>query len=65
VARGRYEGPAKGIAQAWKALYRDWLPDSGFAPADSPAIEIYLDQLGNDPEHDKFVMDICIPIVPA
>jgi AraC family transcriptional regulator len=65
AARGRYEGPAAGIAGAWKALYGGWRPDSGFVPADAPAIELYLMDQGNDPEHDHFVMDICVPVVPA
>lgn len=64
VARGRY-GPAAGIAGAWRALYGEWLPDSGFVPSDAPAIELYLMDQGNDPDHDHFVMDICVPIVPA
>jgi len=65
VARARYEGPAAGIAAAYLELYREWLPQSGFLPADQPPMDIYRPELGNAPERDHYVMDICIPVIPA
>jgi len=44
-------------------LYRDWLVDSGFQPADLPPYEIYLSTPETNPE-GKYEMEIYIPIVP-
>ncbi len=47
--------------QAWNALLRDWLPESGFEPDDRPCYEIYL----NDPQfhpENKFIVDLCEPV---
>jgi AraC family transcriptional regulator len=65
VAKARYCGPARGIADAYTELYSRWLPASGFVPADAPPMDIYYSELGSDPEHDHFVMDICLSVVPA
>jgi AraC family transcriptional regulator len=65
VAIARYSGPGKGILGAYQAVYGEWLPESGFVPADTPPIEVYLTEEGNRPENDHFVMDICLPVVPA
>lgn len=65
VAKARYEGPGEGILGAYKAFYSEWLPESGFVPASMPPIEVYLPEEGNRPESNHFVMDICVPIVPA
>jgi AraC family transcriptional regulator len=65
VAKARYVGPGSGISGAYQELYGEWLPESGFVPGDTPPIEIYLTEEGNLPEVDHFVMDICIPVVPA
>lgn len=65
VAKARYVGPGAGIVRVYQELYGEWLPESGFVPADTPPIEIYLPEEGNRPEADHFVMDVCIPVVPA
>ena len=65
VASARYDGPGEGIASAYQSLYRDWLPTSGFVPADAPCFEVYRHDLGNVPEENHFVMDICLPLKPA
>lgn len=65
VAKARYVGPGQGIVRAYRQFYGEWLPESGFVPADTPPIEIYLTEEGNRPEDDHFVMDICLPVVPA
>jgi AraC family transcriptional regulator len=44
-------------------LYRDWLIDSGFQPADLPPYEIYLSTPETNLE-GKYEMEIYIPIVP-
>ncbi len=65
VAKARYVGPGEGILGAYRAFYGEWLPESGFVPAGTPPIEVYLTEQGNRPEANHFVMDICVPIVPA
>jgi len=56
-----YDGPADGIALAYKNVYLELLPNSGFLPDDSYCYEIYY----NDPlPEKKFVMDICVPVKP-
>jgi AraC family transcriptional regulator len=49
------------VFRAWFHLYRDWLPDSGYQPADEAAMEVFHG------EHELsadaiFDMDCCIPI---
>ncbi|MBA4384388.1 MAG: hypothetical protein C0410_06605 [Anaerolinea sp.] len=51
------------IQGVYMYLYRDWLFDSGFQPADLPPYEIYLSTPETNPE-GKFEMEIYIPIVP-
>jgi AraC family transcriptional regulator len=65
VAKARYEGPGRGIMGAYASFYGEWLPKSGFVPGEAPPIEVYYPEQGNAPERDHFVMDICMPVVPA
>lgn len=48
---------------AWKAVYGEWLPQSGYQPADSPCFEQYLN---NPKEHPEGLcqVNICIPVKP-
>lgn len=49
------------IQPVYRAIYRDWLPDSGFFMADQPPLEIYY----NAPEAtpgSKYELDICVPL---
>lgn len=65
VAKARYVGPSAGIIAAYRELFGEWLPASGFVPTNAPAIEVYLPEEGNRPETDQFVMDVCLPVTPA
>jgi AraC family transcriptional regulator len=65
VAKARYEGPGRGILGAYQAFYGEWLPNSGFVPGEAPPLEVYYPELGNAPERDHFVLDICMPVVAA
>ena len=58
-----FEGKEDGISGAYKELYHQWLPESGYQPANSPCYEIYLSTPDRNPE-GLFVMDICLPIIP-
>ena len=61
VARAEIERTEFG--QAWDALMRDWLPESGFQPDDRTCYEVYLNDPKDHPE-GKFVIEICEPIRP-
>jgi AraC family transcriptional regulator len=54
---------AEQIERIYHCLYRDWFPGSGFQPADYPCYEIYRQTPENSPD-GKYVMDVCIPIIP-
>lgn len=49
------------IQPAYRVLYRNWLPDSGYLLADLPPYEIYYNAPDNDPD-SKYVFDLCIPV---
>jgi AraC family transcriptional regulator len=46
---------------AYRSLYRDWLPDSGFLMTDLPPYEIYHNAPDVDPD-SKYVFDLCVPV---
>ena len=56
----RFIGTADEIKERYKELYSDWLPESGYEPANEPCYEIYIEEPKGDPM--TFVMDICIPV---
>ncbi|MGJ7502402.1 AraC family transcriptional regulator [Variovorax sp. ZT5P49] len=52
---GRYAvfthvGPYTGLHTMWKAIYRHWLPATGYATRDVPGFDLYLDDPRNTPE---------------
>lgn len=49
--------------QAWKRLFAEWLPGSGYQPDDRPCCEICHSRPADDPDH-KWVIDICCPVRP-
>ncbi len=49
--------------QGWDDLIGEWLPDSGYQPADGPSYEIYVDMGTNDPE-GRWLVDIHLPVKP-
>jgi len=56
-----HKGPYGELHNAYDWLYREWLPDSGYEPADQPAQEIYR----NDPRETapaELLTEICIPV---
>ncbi|KAA3609998.1 MAG: helix-turn-helix domain-containing protein [Calditrichaeota bacterium] len=48
---------------AWKVIYGDWLPQSGFQPDDRPCYELYLNNPKEHPEN-KHIVDIYVPVKP-
>ncbi len=56
------DGPMIQIAQTWDYLYLEWLPSSGYEPANLPALKRFRrrpDEIG----WDRWDVDCCIPIV--
>lgn len=49
--------------EAWTAVYKGWLPNSGWLPADGPSFELYLGDPKDHPE-GKHTFQICIPVKP-
>lgn len=58
-----HEGPASLISQTWGAIWNDWLPTSGWAPAASPDFECYDERF--DPVTGSGVIEIWFPVVKA
>ncbi|MFC2133707.1 GyrI-like domain-containing protein [Bacteroidota bacterium] len=58
----RFTGYADDIENAYKDIYSEWLPESGYQPSDQPCYEVYLEEPKGNPM--KFVMDMCIPVEP-
>lgn len=40
----------------------EWLPGSGYQPADSPPFERY--GAGCETDDEKMKVDICVPVIP-
>jgi len=59
----RFEGPTNEIGNAYKILFGEWFPYSGYQPADSPCLEIYLSDPKSHPK-GHIVTDICVPVIP-
>ena len=62
-ALGHFELNPDEYEGAWKTIYGDWLPQSGYQPDDKPCFEMYLNDPKEHPEN-KCVVDICIPVKP-
>jgi AraC family transcriptional regulator len=59
----RFEGKPQEIKKAYDFVYGKWMAESGFQPADSPCLEIYLNDPKKDPQ-GKHRFDMCIPVKP-
>jgi len=57
-----FTGFAEDIEKAYARIYSEWLPESGYQPADQPCYEIYISEPEGNPK--KFEMNICIPLDP-
>ncbi len=47
----------------WTQLMRDWLPASGFQPADGPRFEVYHSDGSHDPQ-GRWQVEVCLPVQP-
>jgi AraC family transcriptional regulator len=66
IAGGKYavathEGPYKNFHKTYSYLYATWLPENGLTCADSPCVEIYLNDPNSTPPEDLLTL-VCIPV---
>ena len=64
VAIRAFAGTADEIEEAWSALYRTWLPGSGFEPDDRPCLELYRGSPEVAGRAGAFRCELCIPVRP-
>lgn len=62
-AIAHFEINVEQYADAWKALYGGWLPESGYQPDDRPCFELYLNDPKTHPQ-GKHIVDIYAPVKP-
>ncbi len=58
-AVGRFVLGTDEYGQAWAYMYSEWLPGSGYRPANAAAFERYSGGCGED---GKMPVDICVPV---
>ncbi len=59
-----FTGTAHEIEDAWRGLYRSWLPGSGYEPDDRPCLEVYRGNLDVASRPGVFRCELCIPVRP-
>ena len=62
-AIGHFELNVDEYEEAWKMMYGEWLPQSGYQPDDRACYELYLNDPNEHPSH-KHIVDIYIPVKP-
>ena len=60
----QHKGPYAELEQAYRWLYREWLPSSGLEPEDRPIFEEYLNNPRELPP-SEWLTDICLPLQEA
>jgi AraC family transcriptional regulator len=63
-AVSEFVGTAHEIRDAWEALYRDWLPGSGYQPDDRPCLEVYRGNPNIAARPGTFRCELCVPLRP-
>ena len=59
-----FVGTPEEIGAAWDHFYREWLPTSGFLPADRPCFERQFGDARVPGEPTRFRCELCLPIEP-
>jgi len=62
-AQARFELSPHEYEAAWTKVYGEWLPESGYVPADGLSFERYLNNPEEHPE-GKHIVEICVPVQP-
>ena len=57
----RLGGPHEGISDAYRRMFREWLPDSGQVVAKRPCMELYRNMPQEVPE-GRLITDLCVPL---
>ena len=57
----RLVGPHEGISDAYRRMFREWLPDSGQVVAKRPCMELYRNMPQEVPE-GRLITDLCVPL---
>ena len=57
-----FVGTAHEIRGAWDALYRTWLPGSGYEPDDRPCFEVYRGDPSVKGKPGVFRCELCLPV---
>ena len=63
-AVSEFVGTAHEIRGAWEALYRSWLPGSGYEPDDRPCFEVYRAKPSGECPPGAFRCELCLPVRP-
>ncbi len=56
-----HKGPYRDLNKSYSDIFRNWIPKSKFELADSPHIEIYLNDADKVKE-EELLTEICIPL---
>lgn len=59
-----FRGGVPEIAQAWTALFAEWLPASGWGVDARPCFEFYPEDAFFDPATGEFSCQICLAVRP-
>ena len=57
----RFKGPYQHLHKAYQWLFGDWLPQSGYLPANTPVMEVYLNNPRQVPA-SELLTDICLAL---
>ncbi|MDZ7724695.1 MAG: GyrI-like domain-containing protein [candidate division KSB1 bacterium] len=62
-AIGHFEIHTDGFGAAWNTLFGEWMPESGYQPAEGPCFKVCKTNCHEHPE-GKHVIDIFGPVAP-
>jgi len=57
-----FQGQPETIAATWVAMFRDWLPKSGYQCDARPCFEYYGRNWSKNAETGEFSCDVCVPV---
>lgn len=60
-----FHGSVAALGEAWTALFRDWLPASGYRLDARPCFEHYPRDAASDPRARTFACELCVPVMPV